>query len=392
MLVWEKKCTEWCIGHKDRLFFVLITILTALIRFHGRTFISGDMDYYLVKWYQEIKANGGLAALSEQVVDYNLLYQTMVAVLTYIPYKSVYLYKMVSIVFDYVLALTCMWGYCRMMQKPLFDLAGNLLYAAILLLPTVILDSAFWGQSDVIYTSFVCLTLFCMYREYYVRAFVFLGLAFAFKFQAVFILPFLVCYYLYKKKFSILLGGISVLVFWASGIVAYLQGRGLFDAFEIYSDQAEHYINMYMNVTSFWMLFGNEYYVLSKYGIWFALTLCGIGLYLVLTRQKELDEPEQYLQTAAWFVWTCTLFLPAMHERYTYLIDILLVILCFTDRKYSKYAFVSCAFSLLTYTNYLFKNGGVDKWHALIYVAAWLHFSYTILAPKQRTTESLRGE
>ena len=41
----------------------------------------------------------------------------------------------------------------------------NLIFAAILLLPTVVLNSAFWGQCDAIYTFFIIVTLVCLYKR-----------------------------------------------------------------------------------------------------------------------------------------------------------------------------------------------------------------------------------
>ncbi len=50
--------------------------------------------------------------------------------------------------------------------------------------------------------------------------------------------------------------------------------------------------------------------------------------------------------------------LPAMHERYSYPLDILLLILGTLNKKYLIYAVVSVMLSTITYGHYLFGTEG----------------------------------
>ena len=68
-----------------------------------------------------------------------------------------------------------------------------------------------------------------------------------------------------------------------------------------------------------------------------------------------------------------------MHERYTYLLDILLVLLCFIDKKYIKYAALSFLLSFITYGAYLIGNDGIRSLYALIFIVSWVHYTYVIL-------------
>ena len=56
--------------------------------------------------FETIKNGGGLTALNEQVGDYGLLYQTIIALFTYVDANPVYLYKSFSVIFDFLLALS----------------------------------------------------------------------------------------------------------------------------------------------------------------------------------------------------------------------------------------------------------------------------------------------
>lgn len=375
----EKNVIHFVKTHLHIVFFAIVSILGFVIRYLGFDFLSYDMTCCLIPWFNEFQLSGGLKALHSSIGDYGLLYQTIIAFMSYLNVDCVILYKLLSILFDYLLAYYCSILYCTLTSSKKWSLEFNLVYTTVLFLPTVVFNSAFWGQCDSIYVTFVVLTLLCFYKTDYKRGFIFLGIAFAFKLQTIFILPFIICLYFYREEFSISLFGLTVLSFWLSGIFAYIQGRDLLAPFQIYFSQASTYERMYLNVASFWILVGDDWTYLNQFAKLLTLLLCGVGLYTILTKKQKLDTPMQYLGTATWFVWTCLLFLPAMHERYTYLLDLLLILLTFMDRRYLKYAAISFLLSLITYGAYMFGNGGLDKWFVLLYVAAWLHYSYTLL-------------
>lgn len=96
MLLFEKKIIQKIEQHSHLFFFLIISMLGVVIRILGRKFISLDMSYFLKPWFEIIKAQGGLQGLSSQVGDYNILYQTIIALFTYISLDPVYLYKMLS--------------------------------------------------------------------------------------------------------------------------------------------------------------------------------------------------------------------------------------------------------------------------------------------------------
>lgn len=373
----EKKWIDWLIKHKNILFFLIISFMGMFMRQQGQRFISLDMKNFLIPWYDAIKEHGGFRSLKNQVGDYNLLYQTLVAVMTYLPGNCIQYYKALSILFDYWLAFVSALYVVKLSGEPFFERKFQMVYAVVLLLPTVVLNSGYWGQCDSIYTTFLVLTLLLLYEEQYLSAFVALGIGVAFKLQTIFILPFIVTYYFYKKKFSIFGLLISLAVFWGTGIVAFLYGRSLTAPFTIYLSQTNLYQKMYLNVSSFWIfLNGSSYLELGKTAIILTIALCGIGLYQVLSLNLEMDTGEAFVGIATGFLWTCVLFLPAMHERYTYPVDILLILMTFINHKYWKYAAVSVLLSLSTYGNYLFGTGSVDIWNAIIYVVAWMIFVY----------------
>lgn len=375
----EKKLIEYIEKKKHILFFIVVTVLGIYVRYAGRKMDSGDMVACLIPWLDIYKQQGHLKVLKEQIGDYNVLYQTCLAFMSYFKMNSKYIIKLFSCIFEYLLAFSSAWMLSGVLKKKKFGCFFNIVYTTILFLPTVVLNGAYWGQCDAIYSFFIVMALFYLWKEKYLAAFIFLGIAFGFKFQAVFIIPFIICYYFYKKKFSALMFLVSVLVFWATGIVAFINGRPIMEPFKIYAQQTSTYQSMYLNVSSVWVLLGNDYSNLKTFSVILTIILCGIGLYVILHKLKKMDTIEQYFNTVVWFFWLCILFLPAMHERYTFTLEILLVYLCFINTKYIKYAITSVTLSIIAYGAYLFGNGGLDKWFVIVYLAAFFHYTYTIV-------------
>lgn len=232
------------------------------------------------------------------------------------------------------------------------------------------------------YSFFCLLTLYCLFKERYVWAFTGLGLAFACKLQTVFILPFVFFYYFKSKGFSLLYGFVSIAVIWLTGIAAFVQGRSLLAPIEIYMGQTNEYKMMSLNFPSFWVIPGGDY-SMQITAIIFTCVVCGIGGYMYLSR-KSSDSKDMYYEMATWFVWTMLIFLPSMHERYAYLLDVLLVILSFKDRNYSVYAIATVCVSLFTYSIFLFNRdiGIIRLWVSLIYLILYLCYSFKVFARK----------
>ena len=192
----ERKIVEFVERNVNILFMLAITGLAIVVRYAGRDFVSGDMTWFFLGWFQKIADNGGIHSLKNQVGDYNILYQTIVALFTYIGDKSIYYYKILSIFFDFCMAISAAIFACELSKKEKNDKVFFVTFAVVIMLPTVILNSAYWGQCDSIYTTFIILTLLYLYKGKYHSAFVFLGIAFAFKMQTIFIFPFIICFYL----------------------------------------------------------------------------------------------------------------------------------------------------------------------------------------------------
>ena len=385
----ENKFIDAINKHRNVLLLVLLFVLGAAIRWAGRYFVSEDMTYCLMPWFEKIKAAGGLPALSNQVGDYGILYQTLISIMTYLPIQSVVQYKLLSSLFDIPLALVAAAIYrdVRLSDKVVtpetrsrVHMQSWLVAAVVWLLPTVMLNSSYWGQCDSLYATCCLATLYLLRRNSFAGAFVMLGLAFACKLQTVFILPIIGVYYLVQKRFSLIWILLSVAVVWLSGIVAFAYGRNLLAPILIYTGQVGHYQEMYMSFPSLWMLLGNDYWSMRWFAILITVAVLAVGLWYCLNHKHNILSNERFYAVAAWFMWSMLLFLPSMHDRYAYLLDLLLVLLACWDRRFAKYAVITVLISLYYYGIYLFGDrGNGHVMAAVIYLVTYLHYTWTLV-------------
>lgn len=203
MLRLEKFLLRLLKKYYQYVFLFAITIIAIYIRFCLIDYASGDMNSFLMPWATDMKGNGGLKALVNYPGDYGAPYMTLLVLVTSLPIRQMYAIKGLSFVFDFLMAIGAALLVRELVprHKNAYGIAA---YAITLFVPSVILNSAAWGQCDAIYAAPILFALYFLVKKKYVRSFVSLGIAFAFKLQAVFILPLFIIYYICEEKYSIL--------------------------------------------------------------------------------------------------------------------------------------------------------------------------------------------
>ena len=356
----EKKALDWIEEHIQLCILVVFLLLSIVIRYVIRNGISGDYEYFLLPWYEEIKAMDNKTALQTQVGNYNMLYQFIITILTHFPINPLYAYKMVSVIFDYVLAFAGA-GLAGRVLSSKENKKCKWVWCVIICAPSVFLNSAYWGQCDSIYVSFVLLGLLMFMREKYSVSFFWMGIAMGFKLQTIFVMPVLLLLYLAKKKFSVLqflLIPFGMVVCGLPNII--VGGRKISDVFTIYIEQADTYHSLAMNYPSFWVLLTREineeiYGIIRNMTILFTVIVMS-GLCAVWLLGKIKWTKAHILYAAFLLSYTCVFFLPSMHDRYAYLIEVLAIVIAFLIPKTLGLMFGLQILSLQTYGAFLFKN------------------------------------
>ena len=145
----ESKVIDFIKKHILLFLLVAVTIIAIFLRACGMDFQSDDFNSFLNPWWSIIRLND-FNGLATQVGNYNIPYQIIIYLMTLLPLKSLYAYKIVSIIFDFVLAIsTAMLVYS--FAKNNRRLKAILTYSAVLLSATVIFNSCFCTKTSRLY-------------------------------------------------------------------------------------------------------------------------------------------------------------------------------------------------------------------------------------------------
>ncbi len=379
----ELKFIQFCHINILVLAGVVLFLISLIIRWHFRGFISRDYEAFLLPWYNELIEGGGYKALKNEIGDYYIPYITLMATMTYLPGPPLYWIKLVSIVFDYIAAGVSgmiVWelkkDYCIEKRKLLVFLT----WTSIILSPMVISNGAVWGQCDIIYTTFILLSLYFMIKMQYTCSFLFLGIAFCFKFQTVFMLPIYILLYLKQKRFSILYFMYIPLMYLVSGLPAIFAGRRILNVYGIYFGQITSYNMLTLKMPNIYSLLPEQYGMFFLPGIMITMALIILmAVYVVYYKVCVLDKLSIIL-LACWFNMTYIFFFPAMHERYSFLFIILSGLIYIQNYRKVYIPIIFNAVAVITYNLFLFGFLAIDmRILAIIHLALWLVVSCDIV-------------
>lgn len=319
--------------HNQELFVALITLFAILFRYLLRSYESPDFKVFLSSWCEYLEHNGRFMAIPGIDSDYNVSYLYILSILTYLPHSYLLKIKLVSCTFDVLCAALVGLLLKSIRKSDKNDLVPLISYTIVLFLPTVVMNSAVWAQCDSIYTTFVMLSIFSLVKEKYSLSFVFLGIALAFKLQTIFILPLFIYLYFKSKKFSFLNFFIIIFINIIVYLPSFFLGKSFKQIFSAYTTQTQEYQSTTLNFPNIYNLLPQNYQLLSKPGI---ILTCAIVLTIlfILIYSKDFEiTTERIFDFSLLFIIVCTCFLPAMHERYGYMADILAVIYLFQHKK-----------------------------------------------------------
>lgn len=329
---------------------IKISIFALLIRSTLLIFESGDYTMFLSKWCEYLKSNGGFKAIVSIEADYNAVYLYFLAFFTYLPIKYLYSIKILSIIFDFVMALGAyLITYEFYKDDENVKVYQTLSFAAVLFMPTVILNSSFWAQCDSIYAAFVVFSLYFMLKKKYNTSFILYAVAITFKLQAIFLLPVYGLLYLKNKEFSIFKFLWIPIVNFLLYIPAIILGKPISSVFDAYFTQVNNYdyktVFGYPNIYNFFPL---DAVYLIKPGIIFTMCLLAVVALIVLYTRKKINN-EDIIELSIGIIFLVTYFLPKMHERYAFVAEVLVVIYFIISKKNQNATMIAMLVALATY-------------------------------------------
>lgn len=315
-------------------FFVCVSLLAILVRSALLWVESGDYSMFLAEWCDYLKQNGGFKGIITIEADYNAVYLYFLALFTYIPVKYLYSIKMLSIIFDFILAYSSYLLVREFYKKDKKrDVYAALCYIGVLFMPTVILNSSMWGQCDSIYASFIVLSIYCIITKKYSLSFILYGIAITFKLQAIFMLPVYGIIYLKNREFSIFnfawVPAMNALLY----IPAIIIGKPASSLFSAYTTQMQSYeyktVFGYPNFYNFLPLDAVD---LIKPGIILTMILLAILLLIVLFSKDKISN-KNIIELSIAVVFLVTYFLPKMHDRYAFVAEVFVLIYFIISKK-----------------------------------------------------------
>lgn len=328
----------------------VLLALSLFIRILCLDYITLDYTNFLAKWVDFFRLNNGFAALNQSVGNYNVPYLYFLSAFSYINISDLYLIKLLTIFFDLILAYYAMRIVGIFTENRIKKLISFFL---VLNLPTVILNGALWGQCDSIYTAFAVMSIYFALVDKPVQSVVAIAFAFAFKLQAIFIIP-LFLVFLMSKKIKFYHLAVFPITYVIIVLPAIIFGRPFWDTLSLYFNQAES-IGSGLNynspsIFSFITLQNTD--LAAKLGIIAAFAFI-ILLYIILYLHREKLSNKLLLTAALLFVIGIPFFLPHMHDRYFFMADVLSVIFAVVTVKYFSVPVLVSFASLLGYHAYL---------------------------------------
>jgi Gpi18-like mannosyltransferase len=355
--------------------FILAVILISLtFRVSSLPHISLDMEAGLFKWYGFILKRGFVNAFKENFALYTPPYLYLLALASLIDglVSRVTLIKLISIFFDVV---SSFFVYkivrAKYPSKNLPFLAAALSFA----LPTVILNSAYWGQCDSVYTAFLLACVYFLLIERPAWAVFFFSIGFAVKLQAIFLLPFLAVYTL-RKKIHWLTFILIPATYVALSIPTIWAGRPWLDVLTIYAHQTGKFPKWSSTTPTMYLPLQGRLDLtptLTILTVVVAAVIISIWIYMTWKKQFA-DKLNEITLAALASVALMPFVLPRMHQRYFYPQDLLSLVIVFFKPKLWFLPIISQVISTLAYGPFLFNKSFQitlfgAKYNALLYVA-----------------------
>jgi len=334
-----------------------LILLSIIIRIASYPIETSDYVGFLSNWFALLASHPGLSAFQNVFSDYTPLYLYFLKILTFIPAPSLYSIKTLSLSFDIAIAffVACI---LHLVSKGSFKasrlyLAGAIMFA----LPTLLINSSLWGQSDAVYAIGCVISLYCILKKRPLLAALVFGCAVSIKLQAIFFLPVLIGYYLRRSRdawYLLCIPGVYIFTL----LPAWFAGASFQTLLFTYINQSGEYKDLSVSAPSVFAFVQQHALTMSDQNTLFFIgigvaALCALWVVAVMSRTSISTPGRTILFLAMLSTLVVPLFLPRMHERYFYLADIFSTLYALSyPRKWYIAAIVVSA-SLISYMPYL---------------------------------------
>ncbi len=293
-------------------------LLSFYIRFQTREFSNLDLKDFSA-WYGFILKNGIHSLADDSFSNYSPAYLYLLWFSTRFarwltPLESV---KLIPTAFNLLSAFMI-----YRIAKEKFSSERSFFFSGLFfLLPTMILNSSVWGQADSIYVSFLLICFYRLLKDQPASAMFAFGIAFAFKMQAIFFLPFLGILFL-RKRIKWFLFLIIPAVYLISALPAVLLGRSWNSVLSLYAGQAGLFQQLSKLAPNIYLFIPDSYFhPVMEIGLTVFLVCMAAWAWINWKAGATVGE-RQLVLTALAALALAPFLLPKMHDRYFYPADV----------------------------------------------------------------------
>ena len=176
---------------------------------------------------------------------------------------------------------------------------------------------------------------------------------------------------------------------------AIIAGRNIVDVLLLYFNQAEYYDSLVLNFPNFYNFFVHDVFFYTKYfqlitkiGLLFTMFMY-FCIWLFVLFNKVKFNSEKIITVAIWSIMIATFYLPRMHERYMFVIEILSVVWFIIYQKKFYIPVIINVVSIITYFYFLFGYSFID-YRILSVIYFIFIFIFTIHTLKTLTKEEIK--
>ena len=327
--------------------------LAVMVRYSLLDFKSDDFYASLKPWYNTIRSMG-FAAFATNFSTYNPPYLYLLYLILRIgpdtpPVIGV---KIPGLIGDFVCAYF-VYRLVKLKSPALF--LPSVAAVAVLFAPTMVVNSALWGQADSLYAAGLLACLYYLMVERPVPGMLAYGIALAFKLQALFLVPFLFALFLrrdLKWKHAL----VVPLTLLAALIPAWIAGRPLGDLLNIYLYQSSQFEFITMNAPTIytWLPQTKQVFNLFYVPMIIAGVVAACFLVVLIYEGNTRIWRDLFIELALISLILVPFFLPKMHERYFFPADVLSIVLALYMPRFFYVPVVMNVVSFLAYEPFLF--------------------------------------
>ncbi|MBD2528768.1 hypothetical protein H6G97_03985 [Nostoc flagelliforme FACHB-838] len=328
-------------------YLVIGIIFAVLIRLVCVPNQSSDYKSFLEPWYDFIASHGGFSALKYSFADYtpSYLYWILISATLLSGLPKILAIKLLAMTVDFLCAFFT-YKIVRLKypqgNQPIFA------FLAVILSPTVIYNSALWGQCDSIYTTGLIACIYFLSIQKQIPALLSFGVGLSFKLQAMFLAPLLLIL-LVKNRINWYYLPLIPVVYIISVLPPWFIGREIQELLLIYFSQANKYKELTKGAPNIYQWIPNNFYnIVVPIGLTLTISAIFLLVYIVYKSRLKITQ-DRLIHLATISVLFMPYILPKMHQRYFYPADILSIIFAFYFPRYLWVAIVVQMASLFSY-------------------------------------------